>query len=131
MMVLAAALIGCGGLTEGKATGEKGISKFHMLYNDGKLDEIWKDADTAFRAASTKPKYDEFLGAVQRKLGKVTSTVNSGWRVNSFNLQTIVLMTQNTVFEHGQGTESFTFQVKGTNAVLLGYNIQSMDLITK
>jgi len=40
-------------------------------------------------------------------------------------------MTQKTVFENGQSTESFTFAIDGTNAVLLGYNIQSMDLITK
>jgi hypothetical protein len=40
-------------------------------------------------------------------------------------------MTQQTVFEHGQGTESFTFALAGTNAVLVAYNIQSMDLITK
>jgi hypothetical protein len=51
--------------------------------------------------------------------------------VNSFNLETTVYMTQNTVFEHGQGTESFTFAMDGTNAILFGYNIQSMDLITK
>ena len=32
---------------------------------------------------------------------------------------------------HTQGTESFAFTLNGTNAVLAGYNIQSMDLITK
>ncbi|MGH7972148.1 MAG: hypothetical protein ACREIC_25825 [Limisphaerales bacterium] len=40
-------------------------------------------------------------------------------------------MSQKTLFEKGEGTESFTFALDGTNAVLVGYNIQSMDLITK
>ncbi|MBN1256037.1 MAG: hypothetical protein JXA50_12240 [Deltaproteobacteria bacterium] len=71
------------------------------------------------------------MNAVQRKLGKVTSTSNAGWRVNTFNFTTTVLMTQKTVFEQGEGTESFTFEMDGEKAVLVGWNIQSLDLITK
>ena len=131
VMFFATALVGCGGITKGKAVAEKAIAQFHQSYNQGKLDEIWKEADSKFRAASSKQKYDEFMGAVQRKLGKVASTSNTGWKVKSFNLKTTVFMNQKTVFEKGQGTESFTFAIDGTNAVLVGYSIQSMDLITK
>ncbi len=130
-ILFTAALVGCGGFSRGKPTAEKAIAQFHELYNQGKLDDIWKGADAQFRTVSSKQQYDGLMTAVQRKLGKVTSTSNSGWRVQSFNLQTTVLMSQNTAFEHGQGTESFTFALHGTNAVLVGYNIQSMDLITK
>jgi hypothetical protein len=124
-------LIGCGGFTKGKGASEVAITNFHELYNQGNLEEIWKEADPRFRTASNKQKYDDFLGAIQRKLGKVVSTSNAGWNLKSFNLDTTVYMTQNTTFEHGEGTESFTFTMNGTNAVLLGYNIQSMDLIIK
>lgn len=122
---------GCGGLVKGKAAAETAIARFHDLYSQGKLDEIWKESHPKFKSASKKEKYDEFMGAVQRKLGKVTSTSNAGWKVKSFNLTTTVLMNQKTVFEKGEGTESFTFQMDGDKAVLVGYNIQSMDLITK
>jgi hypothetical protein len=131
VMFIAATLVSCGGFTKSKTAAENAIAQFHQLYNQRKLDDIWKEAEPKFRAASTKQKYDDFMGAVQRKLGKVTSTSNAGWNVQSFNLKTTVIMTQKTVFENGQGTESFTFALDGTNAVLLGYNIQSMDLITK
>ena len=131
VVFFAAALVGCGGFTKGKPAAEKAIAQFHESYNQGKLDDIWKAADSKFRTAATKQKYDEFMGAVLRKLGKMTSTSNTGWNVKSFNLKTTVFMTQKTVFENGQGTESFTFAMDGTNAVLLGYHIQSMDLITK
>ena len=130
-MVFAMLLVSCGGFTKGKATAEKAIVQFHNSFNQGKLDDIWNTAGSQFRAASAKQKYDDFMGAVQRKLGKVTTTSNAGWNIKSFNLKTTVFMTQQTVFEHGQGTESFTFSIDGTNAVLVGYNIQSMDLITK
>ena len=130
-MLFGAALIGCGGFTKGKPAAEKAVTKFHELYNDGKLEEIWKAADPQFRAAATKQKFDDLMGAIQRKLGKVASTSNTGWNIKTFNLKTTVFMTQQTIFESGQGTESFTFGMDGTNAVLVGYNIQSMDLITK
>ena len=132
MTILAATVLaGCGGVFNGKGAAETAIAHFHALYNQGNLDEIWKEADPQFCAASTKPKYDEFMGAVERKLGKVVSSANAGWNVKTFNFNTTIAMAQNTVFEHGQGTESFTFAMSGTNAVLVGYNIQSMDLIVK
>lgn len=124
-------LSGCGKLTQGKAAGEKAVADFHALYNQDKVEDIWKEADPKFRTTTTKQQYDDLMGALQRKLGHVVSTSNNGWQVRSFNLSTSVLLAQNTTFEHGQGTESFTFALNGTNAVLVGYHIQSMDLITK
>jgi hypothetical protein len=131
LIFAASALTGCGKLTEGKAAGQKAVTDFHALYNEGKVEDIWKQADPQFRSITTKQKYDDLMEAVQRKLGKVVSTSNNGWQVRSFNLKTTVLLAQSTAFEHGHGTESFTFALNGTNAVLVGYNIQSMDLITK
>ena len=131
VFLLVTALAGCKGITEGKLAGERAVAHFHNLYNQGKLEDIWTEADPSFRNALTKQKYDDFLGAVHRKLGKVTSSSDAGWRVQTFNMKRTVLMSQKTVFESGQGTESFTFALDGTNAVLVGYNVQSTDLITK
>ena len=131
VMLTAAVLFGCQGLTEGKESSENAIAHFQELYNQGNIEQIWKDADPEFRNAAPRANFDDLLGAEQRKLGKVVSTSNTGWNVRSFNLVTNVFMTQDTIFEHGKGTESFTFKMDGKNAVLLGYNIQSMDLITK
>jgi len=130
-MLMAAVLAGCGGVIKGKPAAQRAVVEFHDLFNQGKFDEIWKDADPKFRDASTRQKYDEFIGAVSRKLGKVTSTSNAGWNIKSVNFKTTIVMTQKTVFENGGGTEIFTFALDGTNAVLLCWNVQSMDLITK
>lgn len=124
-------LASCSNPTAGKVKATASIAHFHEQYNGGKLDAIWDEAHAKFRSASTKEKYDVFLQAVQRKLGKVTSTTNVNWNVGTFNLKTTVRMAQKTVFEKGEGVESFTFEIDGENAVLVGYNIQSMDLITK
>lgn len=122
---------GCGGLTKGKAAADAAIVRFHEQYNAGRLDAIWEGAHPKFRSASKKEKYEQLLHAVQNKLGKVTSTANVNWNVGAFNATTTVKMAQKTVFEKGEGTESFTFEMDGEKALLVGYNIQSMDLITK
>jgi hypothetical protein len=131
VMLLAIALVGCGGFTKGKPAAEKAIAHFHESYNQGQFDDIWNEADSKFRTASTKQKYDDFMGRVHGKLGKVTSTINTGWKEASLNFKTKVVMTQKTAFENGEGIETFTFGIDGTNAVLVGYNIQSMDLFSK
>jgi hypothetical protein len=131
LILLGVILAGCGGFTKGKPAAEKELAHFHDQYNEGKFEEIWKGADPAFRAAAAREKYDALMKAMQSKLGKVSATENQGWNVRTFNLKTQVFMKQQTTFEKGQGTESFTFAIDGTNAVLVGYNIQSLDLMTK
>lgn len=71
------------------------------------------------------------LDAVHRKLGTVQGTIEHGWQVNSFNLQTNVVMTYETKFEHGTGTEQFVYRVGDVEPTLVVYNINSADLITK
>jgi hypothetical protein len=122
---------GCGGLTKGKPAAEAAISRFHQQMNEGRFEEIWNEAHEKFRGAGSKEKYLEFMSAIERKLGKVQSSKNAGWKINTLNFTTTVLMNQNTTFEKGSGTETFTFEIEGENAFLVGYNIQSMDLIIK
>jgi hypothetical protein len=121
---------GCG-MFKGKKAAEAGVADFHALYNDGKLTEIYSAGHAKFKKATTEEQFLEFLGAVQRKLGKVTQTKEVSFNLSSFNLTTTVVLSQNTTFEQGTGTEVFTFEMVGDKAVLVGYNINSKDLIIK
>jgi len=132
LLVLMTVTLGaCGRLSQAKATGEKAVVNFHAVYNQGKIENIWNNADPSFRTATTKVKYEDLMQAIQRKLGQVVSTTNISWQMQSYNMKTSVLLSQTTTFEHGQGTETFTFGLDGTNAMLVQYNIQSIDLLTK
>ena len=122
---------GCSGMFKGKAAAEQSVADFHNLYNDGKLAEIYSAGHSKFKSATTEKQFLEFVGAVQRKLGKVTQTLNAGFNVRTFNLTTAVVLNQNTTFEQGTGTEVFTFEMVGDKAVLVGYDINSKDLILK
>ena len=124
-------LFGCGGIFKGKSAAELGVAEFHKLYNDGKLSELYAAAHPKFKEATTEKQFLEFMGAVLRKLGKVTQTTNVSFNVRTVNLTTTVVLSQNTTFEQGAGSETFTFQMDGEKAVLVGYDINSKDLILK
>lgn len=116
---------------KGKQAAEQSVADFHKLYNEGKLADIYAASHAKLKRASKEKDFLDFVGAVQRKLGKVTQTSNAGFNVRTFNLTTTVVLSQNTSFESGAGTETFTFEMTDEKAVLVGYNINSKDLILK
>jgi hypothetical protein len=71
------------------------------------------------------------FAAIDSKLGKVQSSSITTWNVKTFNFVTTVVLVSDTQFELGAGTETFTFRVNGDKATLLGYNINSMDMMTR
>src|ERR1043166_3305997 len=85
---------GCGGMFKGKKAAEQSVADFHKLYNDGKLAEIYSTGHSKFKGATTEKQFLEFVGAVQRKLGKVTQTSNAGFNVRTFNLTNTVVLNQ-------------------------------------
>ena len=95
------------------------------------MTDIRTAADSKFKSGTSEKEWSDLMGAVQRKLGKVTSTSNAGFNVRTFNLTTTVVLQQKTTFEQGSGNETFTFEMNGDKAVLVGYNIASKDLIIK
>ncbi|MHA3773092.1 hypothetical protein ACXR0O_16290 [Verrucomicrobiota bacterium sgz303538] len=123
-------LAGCGA-TKGKASAEKTVAKFHEQLNKGDFKGIYSAAHADFKSASTEKDFVALLNAVHRKLGAIKSSKQIGWRVNSFNFQTNVLLNYKTTFAGGDAVESFNCRIDGDKAVLLGYNINSNALITK
>ncbi len=128
-----ALVAGCGfkDMAAGRGEAQKAVAEFHALENDGRFTEIYDGASDDFRRAGGRERFVELLGAVQRKLGKVTGTDNRGWRVNTWNLTTYVEVGQATHFERGNAQESFRFVIRGGKAALIAYNIQSDELITR
>ncbi len=115
----------------GKKAAEQSVAEFHKLYNDSKLTEIYSASHTKLKGATKEKQFVELEEAVLRKLGKVTTTANKGFNVRTFNLTTTVALVQETTFEHGTGRETFTFEMEGEKAVLVGYKINSRELVLK
>ena len=130
VLSLAALLIaGCGDTFKGKAISEPEIAAFHARLDSSRFDEIYETAAAGFQEAGSKEKSIEFLSAVPRKLGRTKSCNIVSWKVNTFNLKTVVVLTTDTEFERGKGSETFTFEVTDGKATLLGYNINSREMM--
>jgi Protein of unknown function (DUF4019) len=122
-------LQGCG-VSADKAKAEAAMGVFHQQLDAEDFNAIWSSTDDALRAATSRPNFEKFVQAVHRKLGHVVKTSGAGWRVQSFNFKTSVVLQQKTDFEHGSGTETFTFVVHGEDLKLAGYHVDSTDLVT-
>ncbi len=129
LIVICIALPACSNVVNGKDLADKQVPIFHQLFNEQKYQEIISGADPDMLKASPEAKIIELLQAVNRKLGSVKQSNTINWNVNSFNLETRVVLVQNTTFEKGSGTETFTYRISDGKARLLGYFINSTDLI--
>ena len=134
LVIAASAIVlfaGCSGFLKDKAAADKAVVDFHQQFNEDKAADIYTTSHSSFKSASTQQEFTDLMAAVRRKLGKVVQSTNVGFNVRSFNLVTTVYINQQTTFEQGKGTETFTFQMNNGQAVLQGYHISSKELIMK
>ncbi len=131
LLCLCAALLSSCGMKKAVPDAKAAVVVFHTQFNDGKFKEIYDASSPEMKKASPEADFIKFLETVKSKLGKETSTSDAGWKLSSFNFTTNVVLTMNTEFEHGKGTETFTYVVTKSGCTLKGYYIQSKDLIMK
>lgn len=111
------------------AASEKAVDAFHDDANAGKFDDIYFASGEEMQRSADVAEFEEFLGAVQRKLGKAGNTTQRGWQVNIVNGQTLTVLNMETIYEKGRAVETFTFKSSPNGPVLVGYNIQSPALV--
>jgi len=124
-------ITGCSSLNRTLATQEAAVTQFHDQYNSGKADAIWDAAHARFQGATEKAAFVTYLQGVKTKLGKATSTANIDRRMSTANEKIMAYLSQETLFEHGKGVETFTILMEGERAVLVAYNVQSKVLAAK
>lgn len=114
-----------------KSAAAKGVQEFHARLDQADFSGIYQAADAELKKVTTEKDFIAFVAAVHRKLGPIQKSEEATWGINSHNLTTIVTLVYNTKFSAGDGTETFDFRVEGERAILVGYHINSMALITK
>jgi len=124
----ALAVAGCSGMASGKRAAETEVVTFHRLYNAKKFEEIYSSAHEKMRNHTTEAAFLELIQRIREKLGKMTSTSSTGFNVRSINGTTTVILTRATTFEHGSARETFTYEMVGEKAELVGYNVKSDSL---
>ncbi len=107
-----------------KSEAESAITHLHEQFNNGKFDEIWNEAQSKFHDTLTIVKFKNYLLDVQKKLGKVKSSGQVSKReINRFSWTRKIEIVQRTVFEKGEGIETFAFEFINNKALLIGYAI--------
>jgi len=117
-------------MSAAKAKAEAAMETFHEQLSAGDFDAIWQTTDDTFRKVTPRPDFEKVEAAIQRKLGRVVRTTDAGWRMQTFNFKSSIVLQQKTEFEHGSGKETFTFVIHGDEVKLAGYYINSMELVT-
>jgi hypothetical protein len=130
--ILALLFVGfaCKGFTEGKPAAEKAVVEFHSMLDEGRFDEIYDASDRALKDVTSREEMNKLFNAVHSKLGKVKTSTETNFQIGNYNLKTSVMLTEETIFESGKGVETFTYYVDGNNATLVGWHINSNELIT-
>ena len=131
ILLIMALCCGCSELTSAKPAASNAVTSFHEKYNSMSFVSIYDDAHDDFKATGNLEGFNEFMQAVYSKLGSVESTECQNWRVGNYNLITTVSLQQQTQFENGIGVETFNYRIEGEKAILVGYNINSRDLIVE
>lgn len=128
LAMLTATLCACSA-TADKAAAESGVAQFHRMLANGEYDAIYSGAANEFRQSGSRESAVRFLRTVHERLGAMRRIDQQGWRVNFVSGGNIVNMRYATEFARGRGTEDFVFRVNGGSAQLVGYHINSTDLM--
>jgi|SRR5215472_8527143 len=107
-----------------------GIAHFRELMTAEQFGQIYAEAANDLKNSATEKQLTDFLAAVNRKLGSAKDSKDNGWAINFRTSGTVVTLTLKTEFERGSGIETFVYRVAGKDAQLMGYHLNSNDLIT-
>ena len=97
------------------------------------LADIYAPAAPGWKCSMSRSDAVAFLGAVNRSLGTVKSSVQTGWRDNVTTGGHIVILQYHTEFEGG-GADGNRFAIRldgGKFGQLAGYHINSLAMMVK
>jgi len=101
------------------------IEAWHETYNSGDARALYGQTAQEFREVTSIDQMNQLVELVTDRMGKVQSSERSGININTTNGVTTTVVTMATVFEKGEGTETFTFQGTGDDTKIVGWNVDS------
>lgn len=129
--VLCLLLAACGGMNNDAAAARVSVSDFRSYVSSGDHEAIYAMADPLYKKSVTRRQHDKLFSALQKRLGHLGETTETGWKVNYTTNGAFVVLTYTTKFENGEGSETFTWKMTDGKPTLAGYNINSPALLTE
>ena len=124
-------LAGCGDTLHGKEYAEPVVVRFRAQMKAHDFDKIYDSASARFKEATPREKGVALFAAVERKLGAFKSAEQVNWNVNTNNGITTVVLANATKNADREANEINTILVDDKKAELIGYNIQSLDMLIR
>jgi hypothetical protein len=120
--------VGCS-MSDDAALAEAEVARFHEAFNSQRFDGLYENGAKELKAAAGKEDFVKLLRFVHRKLGTVSASDKLSWHVNYQTGGTFVTLVYDTTFTNGKGREQFVYKVSGDQALLVGFHVNSKELI--
>jgi hypothetical protein len=135
-LVLAASIAfvlgSCGNAISSKPLTDAAITDFHKRFNADDFKVVYAGSDEVLKKTTSEAEFLKFMETVHAKLGDQYSSNGTSFSVNTKNFSTTTaVVRQESEFEHGHATETFTYRVADGAVTLQGYNINSKELVLK
>ena len=129
MPALAATMLAaCNPFAQAEGAREQ-VDLFHERLNAGNDKAIWTNAGEQLRKATSREDFVRLLGTVRKSLGPVEETSQTNVNMNTSPQGSFTTLQMETHFERGRGIETFVFSGSGDSLRLVGYNINSPDMM--
>jgi hypothetical protein len=126
-----ASLAGCGDTLKGTEYAEATVAKFREQMKAGQFEQIYDSTGADFKAATSREIGVALFAAVDRKLGAFKRAKQVNWSVKTHNLVTMAVLVYDSEYSEGNATETFTVKVDDGKGELVGYNIQSLQMLIR
>lgn len=126
-----AALTACGDTLKGAEYAEVTVAKIREQMNARQFEQIYDESGADFKAATSREDGVALFAAVDRKLGRLKRARKINWQVNTHNMVTIAALVYESEYAEGMATETFSVKVDDGKGELVGYNIQSLQMLIK
>jgi len=110
---------------------DKSVADFHQKLDQAQFHEMYVGSAPEFQQASSEKEITDLFNAIHTKLGNVVTSNRTNIFMSATTGGNFVRTTYDTTFANGKGQETFNWRLVNDQLTLVGYNIESRDLITK
>ncbi|MEO0698283.1 MAG: hypothetical protein AAFY81_01030, partial [Pseudomonadota bacterium] len=101
------------------------IDLYQTHYSNSELEDMYAMTSVEFRRTSPRADFENFVSLIENRLGPIETTKRQGFNINTTPAGTVTVVTMQTQFEQGNGTETYTFIGSGAGMKVQGWQVNS------
>lgn len=105
------------------------IDRYQHHFSSEEVDDMYDMTSAEFRRAASREDFDEFAKVITERLGPIETSERIAFNLNTTPAGTATVVTMQTQFEKGEGTEVYTFIGSGAEMRVQGWTVNSDRLM--